>query len=84
MRIVGRTFKCAKPSADKIAEDFYGNEALEAAAKLAKAGEITPQDFEKMTVADLKSLAEEKKIDLGGAKVKADIIAAINAAEAVQ
>lgn len=59
---------------------FVDEEIFEVAAKLAEAGEITPRDFEKMTVADLKNYAESKGIELGSAKVKADIITAINAA----
>ena len=58
--------------------------AFEAAEQLAEAGKISPRDFEKMTVADLKSFAEEKKIDLSSARTKAEIIALINAAEAVR
>lgn len=79
-------------SADEAASDtgeaaeappFIDGEVFEA-AELAEMGEISPRNFEKMTVADLKNFAEEKGIDLGNAKVKADIIAAINAAEVVQ
>lgn len=82
MRIVGRTFECSKKPAEGSfnipeAPPFVDEEIFEAAEQLAEAGEISPQDFEKMTVADLKALAVEKGIDLGGAKTKADIIAAI-------
>lgn len=38
-------------------------------------------DIDKMTVAGLKAYADENNIDLGDATVKADILAAINAAE---
>lgn len=54
------------------------------AADFAEVGEFTPQDLEKMTVADLKNYAESKGIDLDGAKTKAEIIAVISAAEAGQ
>jgi len=37
-------------------------------------------DLEKLTVAELKALAEQKKIDIGTAIKKAEIIAAIQAA----
>ena len=54
-------------------------ETLEAAAELAEAGGFTPLDFERMTVAQLKEYAEAGGIDLGKAKTKAEIIAAITA-----
>lgn len=76
MRIVGRTFKAAEapPFID------VDEETLEAAAEFAEAGEFTPPALDGMNVAQLKAFAEEKGIALGGAKVKADIIAAIVAA----
>lgn len=39
-------------------------------------------DLAKLTVPQLKALAEERSVDLGGAEKKADIIAALNAAAA--
>lgn len=59
------------------APPFIDEGTFEATEQLAEAGKISPQDFEKMTVADLKALAGEKGINLGSAKTKADIIAAI-------
>ena len=62
----------------------FDEEAFEAA--LAEAGETVEKHFEElpnldsMNIAQLKEFAEEKGIDLGGAKLKVDIIAAIIAA----
>lgn len=85
MRIVGRAFECSKkPVEDSFnvpeAPPFIDEETFEATERLAEAGKISLQDFEKMTVADLKALAREKGIDLGSTKTKADIIATIAAA----
>lgn len=75
MKIVGRTFNCSKAAE---------NEAPPFDEEIFEAGGSTSQDFEKMTVDALKKYAEEKKIDLGGARVKADIIAIISAADIPQ
>ena len=62
----------------------FDEEAFEAA--LAEAGETVEKHSEELTnldsmnIAQLKEFAEEKGIDLGGAKLKVDIIAAIIAA----
>lgn len=55
------------------APPFFDEEIFEADG-------FTPQDFEKMTVDALKKYAEEKKIDLGSAKLKGEIITVISAA----
>lgn len=39
-----------------------------------------PPDIDKMNLAQLKEFAESKHIDLGGAKTKFEVVAAINAA----
>ncbi len=54
-------------------------EAAEAHAAAAEAGDIP---LEEMTVPLLRERAAEKGVDLGGARTKAEIIAAIYAAEA--
>ena len=88
MKIVGLTFECRKPVDGSVAEGNASEappfidvdeETLEAAAELAEAGGFTPLDFERMTVAQLKEYAEAGGIDLGKAKTKAEIIAAITA-----
>ncbi len=95
MRIVGRTFECSKKTVEEIvpnnpgeaseAPPFVDEETFEAA--LAEAGETVEKfyseelpDLDGMNIAQLKAFAEEKGIDLGNAKLKADIIAAIIAA----
>lgn len=87
MRIVGLTVECrtkfdeesvTKGNASKAPP--VDEEMLEAAAELAEAGELTPSDLDKMNIAQLKVFAEENGIDLGSAKLKAEIIAAIVAA----
>lgn len=92
MKIVGLTFECRKPVEGSVAEDNASEapppideEAFEAA--LAEAGETVEKfyseelpDLDGMNIAQLKAFAEEKGIDLGSAKLKADIIAAIIAA----
>lgn len=90
MKIVGLTFECRKPVEGSVAEDNASEapspideETFEAA--LAEAGKIaeefySEEYFDKMSIAQLKEFAEEKGIDLGSAKLKADIIAAIIAA----
>lgn len=44
-------------------------------------GEVQGVDLDEMTVADLRELADEREIDLGDARRKADIIAAIQLAD---
>ncbi len=93
MKIVGRTFECRKkPIEGSVAEGNASEapppideEAFEAA--LAEAGETVEKfyseelpDLDGMNIAQLKAFAEEKGIDLGSAKLKADIISAIIAA----
>ena len=87
MKIVGLTFECRKPVEGSVAEGNASEapppideETLEVAAELAEAGGFTPLDFERMTVEQLKEYAEAGDIDLGKAKTKAEIIAAIIAA----
>lgn len=74
MRIVGRTFNAAE------APPYVDEEPLEAAAEFAEACKLMPPDLDGMNIAQLKAFAEEKGIDLGSAKLKAEIIAAIVAA----
>ncbi len=50
----------------------------------AENGGFTSVDFEEMTVPQLKGCAAAKGIDLSGARTKAEIISAINAAETGQ
>lgn len=57
----------------------FDEKTLEAAAELAEAGGFTPLDFERMKVEQLKEYAAAGGIDLGKAKTKAEIIAAITA-----
>ena len=92
MRVVGLTFECSKkPVEGSITEDNVSEapppideEAFEAA--LAEAGETVEKyseelpNLDSMNIAQLKEFAEEKGIDLGNAKLKADIIATIIAA----
>ena len=54
-------------------------ETLEAAAEFAEAGGFTSLDFERMKVEQLKEYAAAGGIDLGSARTKAEIIAAITA-----
>ena len=86
MKIVGLTFERRKPVEGSVTEGNASEapppideETLEAAAELAEAGGFTPLDFERMKVEQLKEYAEAGGIDLGKAKTKAEIIAAITA-----
>ena len=93
MKIVGLTFERRKKPVDgSVAEGNASEasppideEAFEAA--LAEVGQTVEKfyseelpDLDGMNIAQLKAFAEEKGIDLGSAKLKADIIAAIIAA----
>lgn len=92
MRIVGLTVECRKKLAEESVTEGNASEAppideeaFEAA--LAEAGETVEKYYSEelpnldgMNVAQLKAFAEEKDIDLGSAKLKADIIAAITLA----
>lgn len=91
LRGKGYNVTAAAGAADKMVSDQgeaseappfadINKETLEAAAEFAEAGELTPSDLDKMNIAQLKVFAEENGIDLGSAKLKAEIIAAIVAA----
>lgn len=54
--------------------------AIDAAPPAAPGNESEP--YEEWTVSELRDHADQKQIDLGGATLKADIIAAIRASEA--
>lgn len=77
LRGKGYNVTAAAGAADKMVSDQ--GEASEA-PPFAEAGELTQSDLDKMNIAQLKAFAEENGIDLGSAKLKAEIIAAIVAA----
>lgn len=76
----GETYQPGAPIALTEAEaaPLLGVEAIEAAA--AKQSDGKP-DLSAKTVAELRDLAAERKVDLGTATLKADIIAVLTAAE---
>ncbi len=63
------------------ADEGVGGEEVSGQGEAPEAGSggFTPFGFESMTVAQLKNYAEAGGIDLGTAKTKAEIIAAISA-----
>lgn len=76
----GETYQPGAPIAltQDEATPLLGVKAIEPAA--AKQGDGKP-DLSARTVAELRDLAVERKVDLGQATLKADIIAALQAAE---
>jgi|GEM_PF-5214675 len=75
----GKTFT---PNSAKQRDTLLKNGAAKKAPKAEKVESDEPEGYSAMTVKELTTLAEERNIDLGGATKKADIIAAIEAAEA--
>ena len=69
------------PAAPENQEEDPDAEGQKEQAEGEKEENTEPPALEEMTVANLKDYAAAKSIDLGTAKKKADIIAAINAAE---
>ncbi len=63
------------------ADEGIGGEEVSGQGEAPEAGKIK---LEEMTVPQLKELADKKGVDLSGARTKAEIISAINAAETGQ
>lgn len=73
-------FQLIGPAKRKMSQeelDAWGIKADEKKAKAAEPAEPEDDGLEKMTVADLRELAEREEYDLGDAHRKDDIIAAI-------
>ena len=69
-----------KQEEDSLSEDKEPDEEFFAENKYPETAETEPEtneDFEKMTVSELKAYAEDNNIDLGEAIKKADILKAI-------
>lgn len=61
-------------------DESDGGKAVSASDEIAEGQEgFTPFDLERMTIQQLKEYAEAGDIDLGGARTKAEIVAAIYA-----
>lgn len=69
----------ANPGAKRV-EGPSGASAPTAAEEAATEA-LAPKSVDNMTIAELKTYADEHNVDLEGASVKADIIAAIKGAE---
>jgi hypothetical protein len=76
--------KASRKSSSKATADGAAADAADSSDGDGSAsGDLVPErpKLEDMKVEDLKTLAADRQVDLGGAKSKADIIAALEAAD---
>ena len=72
-------------TADEVKEiSAVSKDALRKVERVVEDDDATGTDLEALTVPKLKAYAAEKQIDLGDASSKADILAAIKAAEGAE